>query len=82
LGAGQRNISVALVVATASFDAAAAIARLLVASAVGSIVLMMIGGLATEFPTTANAARDQVLGSEAFRGVDRICRSWRPAWTL
>jgi hypothetical protein len=41
LGAGQRNISAALVVATASFDDDAAIAMLLVASAVGSIVLMV-----------------------------------------
>jgi hypothetical protein len=57
-------------VATASFDAAAAIARLLVASAVGAIVLMMIGGLATKFPTTGHDARDQVKGWERFRGAD------------
>jgi hypothetical protein len=49
LGAGQRNISAALIVATASFDDAAGTARLLVASAVGSIALMMIGGLASAF---------------------------------
>ena len=53
MGAGQRNNLAALIVATASFDDPAAIARLLVASAVGSIVLMMIGGLASAFPTTA-----------------------------
>jgi hypothetical protein len=39
------------------------------------MVLMMVGGLATEFPTTAHDARRQVQGSEAFRGVDLKCQA-------
>ena len=63
----RHAISAAPVVARASFDDDAAIAMLLVAQA--RVRSMTFGGLAT-VPTTAHDARDQVQGSEAFRGVD------------
>lgn len=54
----------------ASFDDDAAIAMLLVASAAGLIVLMMVRRFCDRVSDTAHDPRDQVQGLEAFRGVD------------